>query len=152
MGRESRSKAIRRQVRHIEEQLRLPLVDALVDVRADMLEVVVTAGMKVVEAMLEEDRVRLCGPKHARVPGRGITRGGTVRGELILGGRRVAVRRPRARRVAGGEVRLPAYEALRHEDPLQERAVEQMLVGVSTRKYARSLEPLPAAAPARGAS
>ena len=152
MGRESRSKAIRRQVRHIEEQLRLPLVDALVDVRADMLEVVVTAGMKVVEAMLEEDRVRLCGPKHARVPGRDVTRGGTVRGELILGGRRVSVRRPRARRTGGGEVRLPTYEALRREDPLMERAVEQMLVGVSTRKYARSLEPLPAAAPARGAS
>ena len=69
MGRESRSKAIRRQVRLVEKQTRLPLVDALVDVRADMLEVVVTAGMKVVEAMLEEDRVRLCGPKHARVPG-----------------------------------------------------------------------------------
>ncbi len=152
MGRESRSKSIRRQVRLVEEQIRLPLVDALVDVRADMLEVVVTAGMKVVEAMLEEDRVRLCGPKHARVPGRGITRGGTVRGELILGGRRVAVRRPRARRVAGGEVRLPAYEALRHEDPLQERAVEQMLVGVSTRQYARSLEPLPDAVEARGTS
>lgn len=68
MGRESRNKAIRREVRLVEEQIRLPLVDALVDVRADMLEVVVTAGMKVVEAMLEEDRVRVCGPKHARVP------------------------------------------------------------------------------------
>jgi hypothetical protein len=75
-----------------------------------MMEVVVTAGLKVVEAMLEEDRVRLCGPKHARVPGRGITRGGTVRGELVLGGRRVAMRRPRARRVDGGEVHQPAYD------------------------------------------
>lgn len=152
MGRESRSKAMRRQVRLVEGQLRLPLVDALVDVRADMLEVVVTAGMKVVEALLEEDRARLCGPKHARVAGRDVTRGGTVRGELILGGRRVAVRRPRARRVDGGEVRLPAYETLRREDPLEERAVEQMLIGVATRKYGRSLEPLPGAVEARGTS
>lgn len=152
MGRESRSKSIRRQVRLVEEQIRLPLVDVLVDIRADMLEVVVTAGMKVVEAMLEEDRVRLCGPKHARMPGRGITRGGTVRGEVVLGGRRIAVRRPRVRRVEGGEVRLPAYEALRREDPLEERAVEQMLVGVATRKYDRSLEPLPGAVVARGTS
>jgi transposase-like protein len=136
----------------VEEQLRLPLVDALVDVRADMLEVVVTAGMKVVEAMLEEDRVRLCGPKHARVPGREVVRGGTVRGELILGGRRVAVRRPRARCVDGGEVTLPTYETLRREDPLEQRAVEQMLVGVATRKYARSLEPLPTSVAARGTS
>src|SRR5450432_317031 len=133
MGQESRSKATRRQVRLVEEQLRLPLVDALVDIRADMMEVVVAAGMKVVEAMLEEDRVRVCGPKHARAPGRDVVRGGTVDGELVLGGRRVSVRRPRARRVGGGEVRLPSYERLSAEDPLDERAVEQMLVGVATR-------------------
>jgi putative transposase len=152
MGQESRSKATRRQARLVEEQLRLPLVDALVDIRADMMEVVVAAGMKVVETMLEEDRVRICGPKHARAPGRNVVRGGTVDGELVLGGRRVAVRRPRMRRVGGGEVRLPSYERLRAEDPLNERAVEQMLVGVATRKYDRSLEALPAAVVTRGTS
>jgi len=152
MGQESRSKATRRQVRLVEEQLQLPLVDTLVDIRADMLEVVVRAGMKVVEAMFEEDRVRICGPKHARSPGRDVVRGGTVDGELVLGGRRVAVRRPRVRRVGGKEVRLPSYERLRAEDPLYERAVEQMLVGVATRKYGRSLEPLPASVASRGTS
>jgi transposase-like protein len=152
MGKESRSKATRRQVRLVEEQLRLPLVDVLVDIRADMMDVVTTAGMRVVEAMLEEDRVRICGPKHARAPGRDVVRGGTVDGELVLGGRRVAVRRPRARRVGGAEVRLPTYETLRAEDPLHKRAVEQMLVGVATRKYDRSLEALPAAVKTRGTS
>jgi transposase-like protein len=152
MGQESRSKATRRQVRLVEEQLRLPLVDTLVDIRADMMEVVVTAGMKVVEAMLEEDRVRICGPKHARAPGRDVVRGGTVDGELVLGGRRVSVRRPRARLVGGGEVRLPTYETLRAADPLHERAVGQMLVGVATRKYARSLEALPPQVATRGTS
>lgn len=152
MGQESRSKGIRRQVRLVEEQVRLPLVDALVDVRAGMMEVIVTAGIKVVEAMLEEDRVRLCGPKHARTPGRKITRGGTIGGELVLGGRRVAIRRPRARRVDGGEVRLPVYETLGSEDPLQRRAVEQMLVGVATRKYSRSIESLPDTIATRGTS
>ena len=152
MGRESRSKETRRQVRLVEQQLRLPLVDALVDVRADMFDVVVTAGMKVVEAMLEDDRVRICGPKHARAPGREIVRGGSVDGELVLGGRRVTVRRPRARRVDGGEIRLPTYEAFRREDPLHERAVEQMLVGVATRKYHRSLEAMPASVATRGTS
>jgi transposase-like protein len=152
MGRESRSKATRRQVRVVEEQLRLPLVDVLVDIRADMMDVVTAAGIRVVEAMLEEDRVRVCGPKHARAPGRDVVRGGTVDGELVLGGRRVAVRRPRARRVGGAEVRLPTYERLRAEDPLHERAVEQMLVGVATRKYDRSLEALPASVRARGTS
>jgi len=152
MGRESRSKTTRRQVRLVEEQHRLPLVDVLVDIRADMMDVVTAAGIRVVEAMLEEDRVRVCGPKHARAPGRDVVRGGTVDGELVLGGRRVAVRRPRARRIGGGEVRLPTYETLRAEDPLHERAVEQMLIGVATRKYDRSLEALPAPVRTRGTS
>jgi putative transposase len=38
------------------------------------------------------------------------------------------------------------------EDPLNRRVVEQMLVGVATRQYARSLEPLPATMPTRGTS
>ena len=39
----------------------------------------------------------------------------------------------------------PQRQALRARarDPLERRAIEQMLVGVSTRRYARSLEPLP---------
>src|ERR1019366_3022477 len=37
-------------------------------------------------------------------------------------------------------------------DPLEERALEQMVLGVSTRRYARSLEPLPAGIAARGVS
>lgn len=152
MGKESRSKATRRQVRLVEEQLRLPLVDVLVDIRADMMDVVTAAGMRVVEAMLEEDRIRICGPKHARAPGRDVVRGGTVDGELVLGGRRVAVRRPRARRVGGSEVRLPSYERLSAEDPLNKRAVEQMLIGVATRKYARSIDSLPAPIVTRGTS
>jgi transposase-like protein len=38
------------------------------------------------------------------------------------------------------------------EDPLNRRIVEQMLVGVATRQYARSLEPLPSTIATRGAS
>jgi transposase-like protein len=36
-----------------------------------------------------------------------------------------------------------AWQAWSSRDPLQQRAVEQMVLGVSTRRYARSLEPLP---------
>ena len=144
----NRSKRTRTQVQKVEEQLRLPLVEAMVDIRADFLEIVHTSGMRVVEAMLEEDRIALVGPKHARDPSREMVRGGTVMGELVLGGRKVNIRRPRVRRVDGkgngGEVALPTYEALSRIDPLCQRLVEQMLIGVSTRKYDRSLEPFAA--------
>jgi putative transposase len=79
-------------------------------------------------------------------------RSGSAPGELVMGGRRVQVRRPRARTTDGHEVELPSWVAFAAEDPLHERAVEQMLVGVSTRRYARSLEPLPNDLVARGTS
>jgi len=52
------------------------------------------------------------------------------------------MRRPRARTADGHEVELPSWKEFADEDPLDARAVEQMLIGVSTRRYDRSLEPL----------
>jgi transposase-like protein len=69
----------------------------------------------------------------------------------VLGGRLVRARRPRVRDAAG-EVTLPSWRRFRERDPLNERAVEQMIVGVSTRKYDRSLEPVDAKLETRGTS
>ena len=52
--------------------------------------------------------------------------------EVVLGGRKVALRRPRVR-ANGEEVPLPTFRAMASEDPLNRRVVEQMLVGVATR-------------------
>jgi transposase-like protein len=68
-----------------------------------------------------------------------------------MGGRRVVVRRPRIRK-GGREVDLPTWEQFADEDPLNDRTVEQMVVGVSTRNYERSLEELPEDLGAHGAS
>jgi transposase-like protein len=101
--------------------------------------------------MLEEDRTAICGPRYAHVADRQASRAGTVSGEVVLGGRKVAVRRPRVR-AAGQEVALPTFQAMADVDPLNRRVVEQMLIGVATRRYARSLEPLPAPMRSRGTS
>jgi transposase-like protein len=53
----------------------------------------------------------------------------------------VTIRRPRVRD-AKGEVTLPTFVQIAAKDPLTARALEQMLVGVATRRYARSLEPI----------
>ncbi len=79
-------------------------------------------------------------------------RGGRVASSLVLGGRRVAVSRPRVRSVEGRELRLPSWRAWSARDPLTARAMEQMVLGVSARRYARSLEPLPQAVEVRGIS
>ena len=48
------------------------------------------------------------------------------------------MRKPRVRSVEGQELKLPTWEQFSNEDPIDQRATEQMLVGVSTQKYARS--------------
>ena len=52
----------------------LPLVDILIDTQAELQELVVASGLKVLEAMLEEDRAAVCGPRYAHQPRR-IERG-----------------------------------------------------------------------------
>ena len=129
----------------------LPLVDILVDAQAELQELVVQSGLKVLEAMLEEDRVAVCGPRYAHPPERRASRAGHAPSEVVLGGRKVALRRRRVRH-AGQEVALPTFRAFAADDPLNRRVVEQMLVGVATRQYGRSLEPLGPDGRTRGTS
>jgi len=135
----------------LESPRHLPLVDLLIDTQAELTELVVRSGLKVLEAMLEEDRVAVCGPRYVHQVGRAAVRAGTTSTEVVLGGRKVQIRRPRVR---GGkkEVTLPTFQAMAATDPLNRRVVEQMLVGVATRQYARSLDPLPADVRTRGTS
>lgn len=125
---------------------------AMLDARATLHDAIVSAGMGVLGAMLEEERAKLCGPRYAHQPGRCATRSGHTDGELALGGRRVSVRRPRVRSVDGQEVTLETWQRFAEADPLTPRAVEQMILGVSTRKYDWSIEPAPPGLKLRGAS
>jgi putative transposase len=125
---------------------------AMLDARATLHDAIVSAGMGVLGAMLEEERVKLCGPRYAHRPGRSATRAGHTDGELSFGGRRVGVRRPRVRSVDGDEVALETWEQFAAADPLTPRAVEQMVLGVSTRKYVRSIEAAPPGLKSRGTS
>ena len=68
----------------------LPLVALLVDTKAELLELMVRSGLRVLDAMLEADRTVLCGPRYAHQPERTASRAGTVPSEVVLGGRKVA--------------------------------------------------------------
>ena len=68
----------------------LPLVDILVDAQAELQELVVASGLKVLAAMLEADRVAVCGPRYAHQPARRASRAGHAPSEVVLGGGVVA--------------------------------------------------------------
>jgi putative transposase len=121
-------------------------------VREALYETVIGAGLACVDEALEAERVALCGARYEHAVDRKALRAGHAGSSLVLGGRRVAVNRPRARSVEGRELHLPSWREWSARDPLDERALEQMVLGVSTRRYARSLEPLPEAVTVRGVS
>src|SRR5712691_6226012 len=123
-------------------QITLPRL--ALNTRQLLREFMLLAGMEALVREMEDDRTLLCGPKGAFQDDRHAYRHGHDIGTLVLGGRKVRMPKPRVRSVAGQELELPHWRLFSQEDPLDERMQEQILVGVSTRKYARSLERLPA--------
>ncbi len=148
MGKSVRKRPESQEVDVLMVQRMLPAAAMFGELR----ELVIHAGLRAVEMMLEAERTAVCGAAYERREDRQAIRSGHAPGELVLGGRRVSVKRPRARTRAEGEVVLPSWQRFSAEDPLTERAVEQMVVGVSTRKYARSLEPVADGVATRGTS
>jgi len=125
-------------------QLPLPLLDVLADTRTAFFGLCLDAGQQVLRTLMEQERARLCGPKNVPNPERRAYRGGSVRGEVTLGGRRILVPRLRARSVDGHELELPSFAYAARRDPLDARTLEAIAIGVTTRKYRRALDPLPA--------
>jgi transposase-like protein len=108
-----------------------------------LLALSVGLGLGVLSEMMEAELDEVVGPKHAKNRERTAVRHGHEDGEVTLGGRRVAVRRPRARTADGErEVPLGTYEYFADRDPLTRVVLEQMLAGVSTRRFARTREPI----------
>lgn len=108
-----------------------------------LLALSVGVGLGVLSETMEAELDGVVGPKHAKISERTAVRHGHEDGEVTLGGRRVAVKRPRARTADGEqEVPLGTYEYFADRDPLTRVVLEQMLAGVSTRRFSRTREPV----------
>lgn len=108
-----------------------------------LLALSVGVGLGVLSEMMEAELDDVVGVKHATIAGRSAVRHGHEDGEVTLGGRRVPVRRPRARTADGEhEVPLATYAHFAERDPLTRVVLEQMLAGVSTRRFSRTREPV----------
>jgi putative transposase len=108
-----------------------------------LLALSVGVGLGVLSELMEEEVDDVVGPKGKHDSDRTAVRHGHEAGEVTLGGRRVAVDRPRARTVDGSEeIALQTYEHFADRDPLARVVLERMLAGVSTRRYERTQEPV----------
>jgi len=134
-------------VEAIESSLPAQVQEALGELvgaaREGLLALSVGVGLGVVHELMELEVDEVVGPKGKHNPERTAKRHGHEDGSMTLGGRRVAVSRPRMRS-AGEEHELPVqtYEYFADRDPLTRAVMDRMLAGVSTRKYARVGEPV----------
>ncbi len=108
-----------------------------------LLALSVGVGLGVLAELMAEEVDEVVGPKGRHDLDRTAVRHGQEGGEVTLGGRRVPVERPRVRAADGsGEVRLATYAHFADRDPLTAVVLEQMLAGVSTRRFERTREPV----------
>jgi putative transposase len=126
----------------LPDEIALAMADIAGAAREGLLAMSVAAGMAVMAAMFEAEITEACGPKGTHNRGRAAVRHGSGRGSVTLGGRRVAVTRPRARTVDGHEVPLASYAHFAAEDMLTQVVMERMLAGLATRRHARTGEPV----------
>jgi transposase-like protein len=127
----------------LPESVQLSLADLAGTVKEGLLAFAVATGLEVMYTMMDADVEALCGPKGRHDPGRAAYRHGNDDGEVNLGGRRVAVRRPRVRSAdKKHELPVPTYEELSSAELLGAMALEKMMAKISTRRYRAGLEPV----------
>ncbi len=131
----------------VQEELPARVQEALGELaavaREGLLALSVGVGLRVLAELMEEEVVEVVGAKGKHDPERVAVRHGHEAGEVTLGGRRVAVERPRVRSADGSsELPLATYRHFADRDSLTRVVLERMLAGVSTRRYRRTQEPV----------
>ncbi len=119
-------------------QFLLPMVGLIEQSRIAVNEVVDVLGRAAIGAVLNLSAAQVAGPRQPGRRGEEVVWHGSQRGRVTLSDRKLVVERPRLRRRGvgtGGEVAIPAYEAMQREEGLGERMLHTLMRGVSTRNY-----------------
>ena len=120
----------------------LPMVELIEQSQKAVDDLIDVVGRATIEAVLKLSAQGVAGVPHPGKKGGTVGWHGQERGTVCLRERKLRVKRPRLRQKGqgkGGEVPLPAYEAMRAEGKLGSRMLEILLQGVSTRHYAAVL-------------
>lgn len=115
------------------------VIEGLEEFKGSFDRLCLRAGTAAIEAMLAGDVEQLCGQRYERHGRRAAHRWGVTMSEIDYHGGKAAVRRPRVRKCRGAELELTSWRAIKDADLLSRWAFNQMLIGVATRKYARSV-------------
>ncbi len=133
----------RGRTEELPARVREALGDLAGAAREGLMALSVGVGLGVLAELMEAEVEEVVGPKGKHDPDRSAVRHGHEPASVTLGARRVALSRPRVRSAEGE--REVALETLGHfatRDALTDVVLERMLAGVSTRRFARTGEPV----------
>ncbi len=120
--------------------------DFELDSKVETIRALVPLGLMHVAELLDNEITELAGARHARkessMPGR---RHGSNPGTVQLVGQTIPIRVPRVRSVAGGEIPLRSYDALKQDGEVNDLLLKRVLYGISCRNYEAAAESVPGA-------
>jgi putative transposase len=116
-------------------QILLPIVEMIQGASEVVTTVIHELGRQTLETILVLSAEQIAG---AKTPGKAsgdIRWHGSQSGQVHLADRKVQVKRPRLRHKTEGEVKVPAYDALRDDGRVGEHMLNALMRGLSTRQY-----------------
>ena len=124
------------KVNSVNFQFDLPMLEILLQTKAEVEALSAQAGLKIIEHFLEEEIQQRCGP-HGQ---QSAYRHGQQPGYVVFAGRKVSIAKPRLRAKAGKEIRLKSYEAFQQDGRMQRAVARKLTHQVSTRNYAAAID------------
>ena len=133
----SKQKGLKNQARIIETEKN----DLNKEVEHSLLQQVLSLGIEAYLEIIEGEITGICGERYKHMTNREFTRWSTTKTPVILGGRKISISHTRVRNTNdNSEKEIEAIRRCKNKELLSQRQMEQMIIGVSTRKYKRSLE------------
>ena len=113
-----------------------------VDSRVELIQMLIPIGLKAVGDLLQTEVEQLAGKRYANDGG--PSRWGTQNGSVYLADEKYRIEVPRVRdRKHSREIQLESYESLQQPQQLDERVMNKILLGLSTRRYKDVAEKVP---------
>ena len=117
-------------------QIDLPMLDILLQTKAEIEAVSAQAGLKIIHHFLEQEIDQHCGT-HGQ---QSAYRHGSQPGYVVFAGRKVSIPKPRLREKGGAEIRLKSYQAFQQDGRMQRAVARKLTHQVSTRNYAAAID------------
>lgn len=128
--------SIKFNVNPVHFQFDLPMLEIILQTKAEIEALSARAGLKIIHHFLEEEITQRCGPHGQQV----AYRHGAQPGYVIYAGRKVPIAKPRLRAKGGGELSLQSYQAFQQDGRMQRAVARKLTHQVSTRNYAAAID------------